>query len=117
MRALVEELDQDPGDVTVIHRVRSAADAVLAPELTDVARGRGARYVLIDGPRIPDRPSWLPMAARHLSDADGLRLVVPDVAEHEVYLCGSPGWMEAARSAVLAAGVPVQHVHLERFTY
>lgn len=117
MRALLEGLDQGPGDVTVLHRVRSAADAVLAPELADLAREQGARYVLVEGSRISERESWLPHAAQHLDDAEGLRLLVPDVADREVYLCGSPGWMDAAVAALRDAGVPDEHVHLERFTY
>ncbi|KGN40491.1 ferredoxin reductase family protein [Knoellia aerolata] len=117
MRALLEELDQDPGDVTVLHRVSAADDAVLAGELADLARTRGASYVLVDGPRIPGRVSWLPRAAQHLTDVEGLRHVVPDVAERDVYLCGSPGWMAAARTAVLAAGAAPEQVHLERFAY
>ncbi len=37
LRALLEDLDQSPGDVTVIHRVHAAADAVLADELAALA--------------------------------------------------------------------------------
>jgi ferredoxin-NADP reductase len=34
-----------------------------------------------------------------------------------VYLCGAPGWMDAAREAALTAGVPAARIHLERFAY
>ncbi len=117
MRALLEELDQAPGDVTVVHRVRSRAEAVLADETAALARARGARYLLVEGPRIADRPSWLPAQARHLTDVQALREIVPDVADHDVYLCGADGWMTAARTAAIDAGVPRRAVHLERFTY
>ena len=117
MRALLEELDQAPGDVTVVHRVRSRRDAVLADEIAALAAARGARYLLIEGPRVPDRDSWLPAQARHLTDVQALREVVPDVADHDVYLCGSDGWMTAARTAAIDAGVPHDAVHLERFAY
>ena len=117
MRALLEELDQAPGDVTVVHRVRSRSDAVLADEIAALAAARGARYLLIEGPRVPDRDSWLPAQARHLTDVQALREVVPDVADHDVYLCGSDGWMTAARTAAIDAGVPHDAVHLERFAY
>jgi predicted ferric reductase len=117
MRALLEELDQAPGDVTVVHRVRSRQEAVLADELAALAAARGARYLLVEGPRVADRPSWLPAQARHLSDVDALREIVPDVADHDVYLCGSDGWMTAARKAAIEAGVPRDAVHLERFSY
>ena len=117
MRALLEDLQQSPGDVTVIHRVRSAESAVLADELAGLAAARGARYHLVGGPRVPGRDSWLPVDAAHLTDDAALRHLVPDVADHDVYLCGSPGWMDAARVALIAAGVPTDNIHLERFTY
>jgi ferredoxin-NADP reductase len=117
MRALLEELDQAPRDVTVVHRVRSRHDAVLGEEIAALAAARGARYLLVEGPRVPDRHSWLPAHARHLSDVQALREVVPDVADHDVYICGSDGWMSAARAAAIAAGVPRDAVHLERFSY
>lgn len=117
LRALLEEIDQAPGDVTVVHRVRSRDDAVLADELEAIAAARGARYLLVEGPRVRGRHSWLPDQASHLTDADALREVVPDIADHDVYVCGSNGWMTAVRNAAIEAGVPRDHVHLERFTY
>jgi ferredoxin-NADP reductase len=39
------------------------------------------------------------------------------VADHDVYLCGADAWMEAAQQAALAAGVPAERIHLERFTW
>ncbi|GGB86578.1 oxidoreductase [Knoellia flava TL1] len=117
MRALLEELDAAPGDVTVVQRVRDRGAAVLGDEISALAAAKGARHVVVAGPRIPGRPTWLPAQASHLTDADALRDLVPDVAEHDVYLCGSPAWMEAARAAAVEAGVPDEHVHLERFSY
>ena len=116
MRALLEELPQAPGDVTVVHRVRSAGEALLADELRRLADDRGARYVQVGGPRIPGRASWVPRRAAHLADASALRGLVPDVAEHDVFVCGPVPWMDAVRTAALDAGVPRGHVHLERFS-
>ena len=42
---------------------------------------------------------------------------MPDVAHHDVYLCGAQEWMDAARAAALDAGVPPGNVHEERFTW
>lgn len=117
MRALLEELPQAPGDVTVVHRVRSADEAVLVDELTALAAARGARYVQVEGHRIRDRASWLPQQAAHLTDVAALRELVPDIAHHDVYICGADGWMEAVRDAALGAGVPADAVHLERFSF
>ncbi|WP_377641700.1 ferric reductase-like transmembrane domain-containing protein [Oryzobacter terrae] len=116
LRALLEDLEQAPGDVTVIHRVHTAAQAVLGDEIAALATDRGARYLVVEGPRVDDRPSWLPRQARHLTDAQALLDVVPDVAEHDVFVCGPDGWMDAVRTAALEAGVAPSAVHLERFT-
>lgn len=117
LRALLEDLDQSPGDVTVVHRVHSRDEAVLGEELAELAAARGARYLVVEGPRVRERPSWLPAQAGHLTDVEALRELVPDVADHDVYVCGADGWMTAVRDAALAAGVPPEAVHLERFTY
>jgi ferredoxin-NADP reductase len=117
MRALLEELPQDAGDVVVVHRVSQGGQPVLGRELAGLAARRGARYVVVEGSRIPGRHSWLPAQAAHVSDAQALRELVPDVAERDVYLCGAAVWMDAARQAALDAGVPESCIHLERFAY
>ncbi len=117
LKAILEDLDQAPGEVTVVHRVRARSEAVFARELSRLAAARGARYLLVEGPRLPDRPSWLPAQARHLADAAALRELVGDISDHDVYICGSLGWMDAAEAAVRDAGVPPRHIHLERFSY
>ena len=117
MRALLEDLEQQPGDVVLIYRAHSDDDVILRDELVALARARGARLFIATGSRVPDRHSWLPADAAHLSDVEGLRHLVPDVDQRDVYLCGSPGWMSAAERAALDAGVPRGHVHLERFAY
>ena len=51
------------------------------------------------------------------ADAPYLAQLVPDVAERDVFLCGAPQWMDAARRAALDCGVPAEHIHLELFEY
>jgi len=117
MRALLEELDQRPGDVTVLYRAGSEKGRILVDELSTLAGQRQARLFVVTGRRAPGRPSWLPQNYAHLGDVEALRQFVPDVANHDVFICGSPGWMDAAEQAVLRAGVPPEHVHIERFAY
>jgi ferredoxin-NADP reductase len=117
MRALLEAMDQRPGDVTLVYRVRSDADRLFVDELSALAGSRRARLFVVTGRRASSRHSWLPQHAAHLGDVEALRQLVPDVANHDVFICGSPGWMDAAERAVFNAGVPVEHVHIERFTY
>jgi ferredoxin-NADP reductase len=39
------------------------------------------------------------------------------VSEHDVYLCGPPRMMDAARAALRRVGVPRRHVHTESFEF
>ena len=113
LRALAEELPQGPGDVVLVHRVRSLQEAVFRGELEHLARTRGLRLVLLPGPR--GGTSWAPAG---LGDgAAALRAVVPDVSEREVYVCGPDAWMTGALEAARAAGVPAERLHAERFTW
>ncbi len=116
MRAILEELP--PGtDVTVVQRVSSRADLILGPEITALARKRGARHVVVEGRRIPGRDTWMPQQAAHLDDVQGLRQVVPDVADRDVYICGAEPWMAAVAEAARGAGVPASAIHVEHFAY
>jgi predicted ferric reductase len=117
MRALLEELDQGPGDVTLVYRARSDEDRILVGELSALAQRQQARFFIVTGPRAVRRESWLPAHAEHLGDVQALLQLVPDVATHDVFICGSPGWMSSAEKAVLGAGVPSERIHIERFTY
>jgi predicted ferric reductase len=117
MRALLEELDQRPGDVTLIYRASSEQGHILVDEMTDLAGRRQAGLFIVTGHRASQRSSWLPQHAVHLGDVQALRELVPDVAKHDVFICGSSGWMDAAERAVVDAGVPPQNVHIERFAY
>jgi predicted ferric reductase len=117
MIALLESLPQHPGDVTLVHRVGTLEELVHSDEVSAIAAERGARYIVVDGHRMPGRDSWLPARAGALSDVEALRQICPDVADHEVYVCGAPAWMDAFARAARDAGVPDEHLHLERFEY
>ncbi len=117
LRALIDDLDAAPGDLTLIFRAGDETGLVLREELEALGHHRGIRLLWVLGPRIPERVTWLPEQAKHLSDAEALLRLVPDVAEHDVYLCGAEPWMLAARDAARAVGVPSDHIHLERFSW
>jgi ferredoxin-NADP reductase len=117
LRALLEALPQQPGDVTLVYRAHSRSDLVFEAELEALARDHGARILYVLGPRVPGRGSWLPESAAHLTDAQGLLHLVPDLAEHDVYVCGAPGWMAAVVAAATEAGVAPEHLHQERFSW
>ena len=117
LRALLEQLPQGPGDVTLIYRARDERDLVFRAELDALAAAgvRGWSTPSAAGSRAgtPGCPRTPPTSPTR----DALRHLVPDIAHHDVYLCGADQWMDAARTAALAAGVPADHIHLERFSW
>ncbi|MGB8651658.1 MAG: ferric reductase-like transmembrane domain-containing protein [Mycobacteriales bacterium] len=117
MRALLEDLPYAPGDATLIYRARSEPDLIFRTELERLADRRGVTVHYLTGPRIPGRVSWLPRGAAKWRDADALVHLVPDIREHDVFVCGPDAWMDAVCAAARAAGVPEEQVHLERFTW
>ncbi|MFI9723279.1 ferric reductase-like transmembrane domain-containing protein [Streptomyces sp. NPDC052396] len=108
LRALFETL---PGEVTLLYRARRAEDLVLRGELDAIAAARGARvHYAVDEPAAGAHPP-VPFTSRAL-----LRLL-PDLPEHEVYLCGPPGMTDAAAKALRGAGVPRRRIHHESFAF
>jgi len=114
LRALLEELPYRRGEATLIYRARSAADFTFRQELDHLAEHRGVRVRYLPGPRAA-AGSWAP--AGHGGDADLLRRLVPDIAGHDVFVCGPQPWMDAVQRAARACGVPDERVHLESFAW
>nr|WP_296773549.1 ferredoxin reductase family protein [Rhodococcus sp. (in: high G+C Gram-positive bacteria)] len=115
IRSLLESLPQQPGEVMVVHRVRSVDEAVLSHEIHDLARERGADYRVVEGRRIPDRDSWLPVHANNWDDTAALLYMCPDAAERDIFICGPDPWTEAVRRAARQAGTPAERIHSESF--
>lgn len=105
LRALFETL---PGEVTLLYRARRPEDLALRAELDAIAATRGAVVHYVAGE---------PAAGRSPLTARALSALVPDLAAHEVYLCGPPGMTDTATGALRAAGVPRRHIHHESFEF
>ncbi|MFG2137502.1 ferric reductase-like transmembrane domain-containing protein [Streptomyces sp. NPDC048650] len=108
MRALFETLPGAPGDLTLLYRAGDAAQLVLRDELEAIAAARGAALHYLLGPSDAPFDPLAPRALRHL---------VPDLPEHDVYLCGPPGMTRSATAALRRAGVPGSRIHAEHFTF
>ncbi|MGK4580683.1 ferredoxin reductase family protein [Kitasatospora sp. HPMI-4] len=101
LRALFETL---PGEPVLVQRARRAEDLLFRAELAAVAHARGARYHELIGSR------------EQVGDLGAaLRRLVPDLARHEVYLCGPEGLAEEAVRALRAVGVRRSRIHHESF--
>ncbi|MFC5663802.1 ferric reductase-like transmembrane domain-containing protein [Kitasatospora misakiensis] len=103
LRALFETL---PGEVTLVQRARSPEDLLFTAELAAVAARRGGRVHALTGSRV------------EVGDLGrALRRLVPDLADHEVYLCGPERMAEEAVRALRAAGVRPGRIHHESFAF
>lgn len=105
LRTLFETL---PGEVTLVYRARRAVDLALRGELDAIAaRRRATVHYVLDEPAACSSPLT----------AQGLSTLVPDLAAHDVFLCGPPGMAQAAITALREAGVPARRIHHESFAF
>ncbi|MFC3452971.1 ferredoxin reductase family protein [Amycolatopsis speibonae] len=107
IRALLEEIS---GHVVVLYRVRTQLDAVLLPELRGLAQARGAVVHVLSGPSDQAGPHG-PVLGAH-----SLRLMVPDIEDRDVFVCGPPGMTSATLRSLRELRVPSSQVHAERFS-
>ncbi|MFE2420176.1 ferric reductase-like transmembrane domain-containing protein [Streptomyces hokutonensis] len=103
LRALFETL---PGEVTLLYRARTAEDLALGGELEAIAQWRGAKVLYaLNGPQ----------GQRPVLGAAALREAVPDLAGHDVYICGPHAFAQDLYGALRTAGVPDRRIHHESF--
>ncbi|MCO8271128.1 ferric reductase-like transmembrane domain-containing protein [Actinoplanes sp. TRM 88003] len=105
IRALLEDESLD-GDIVVLYRVRTPADAVLLGELRNLARLRGARLHLLTGRTVEGNQPFSP---------ENLRGLVPDITERDVYVCGPAAMTNAVLHSLRALRVPARQRHAEVF--
>ena len=108
LRALFETIPAAPGGLTLLYRASRAEELVFGPELEAIAAARGARLRFLLGPRTGTGD---PLQARRLL------ALLPDLREHDVYLCGPDGMVRAVREALDTAGVPARRIHHESFEF
>ena len=106
LRALFETLPGGPGDLTLLYRARTVEDLALWGELKQIATERGRPAAVRR-----QRPGRGPAGDQRRAAAG----VLPDIDEHDVYLCGPPGLTEHAYEALHDAGVPDRRIHHESF--
>ena len=115
MRALLEDLDQAPGDVVVVHRVDRGDELVLDREIVALARlaapatsSSRARGCPGRDPGCPARPPTSPTRRRCASSCPTSPSATSTSAGRRLDGCRAGG-----RRASPAC--PVAHIHLERF--
>jgi predicted ferric reductase len=110
LRAMLDHMPADPGDIMLLYRVISANDSPLIDELRELARDRGIVLHVIPGSEIgDDRTDLLGIPA--------LKKGVPDITHRDCFVCGPPGLISAMRRRLSTLGVPRRHIHFERFEF
>ncbi|WP_415948369.1 ferric reductase-like transmembrane domain-containing protein [Streptomyces sp. KLOTTS4A1] len=108
LRALFETLPGAGRDLTLLYRARTADDLALREELEAIADERGAQLLYaVNGPG----------GKRPAISAKMLRGILPDIARHDVYVCGPQGLAEESYAALREAGVPDRRIHHESFAF
>ncbi|MYQ67115.1 ferric reductase [Streptomyces sp. SID4950] len=106
MRALFETLPGAAGDITLLYRANTTQDLALWDELAAIAEDRGARLMYAVNSPDGERPDI---------SADRLRQKLPDIEQHDVFMCGPAGFAQSVYEALRGAGVPARRIHHESF--
>jgi ferredoxin-NADP reductase len=94
--------------VTLLYRASRDEDLLFVEELRAIATERRMELRFVVG-RSSD-PS------KALSPAN-LGRWIPDIRGRDVFMCASPRFAAAARSALLDVGVPNRRIHSEEFAF
>jgi predicted ferric reductase len=114
LRALAEGAPYAWGEAVFLQRYTEVP--LFRDELAVLAVERGLQVVELPGHRRAST-SWLGTGTDvgGADDVAVLRGWLPDLAERDVYVCGPRAWTDALTTALLAAGLPADQLHLESF--
>jgi ferredoxin-NADP reductase len=114
LRALAEGLEYAPGEAVLLHRFTDRP--LFERELHQLVLARGLHVLWLPGHRRA-RGSWLGDGIGTADDLAALVYWVPDLAERDVYVCGPEEWIDTVRRVTLAAGLPPDQLHIEKFRW
>ncbi|MEA2683725.1 MAG: hypothetical protein QOK05_2053 [Chloroflexota bacterium] len=112
IRALLEELPQAKGGVVLLYRARSWDEVLFQEELEQMVRARQGELRFLVGSRAAGTSDLQPDPF----SPGALREMVPDVAERDVFICGSGQMMRELHDSLNELGVPDDQIHYERFS-
>jgi predicted ferric reductase len=109
LRALFETLPGGNRDVTLIYRAGHNADTVFRAELVAIAHQRAAQLHIVTGHR--SELGYDPLSK------EALIANVPDLRNHDVYVCGPDRMADSVLAALREAKVPRRQIHHESFEF
>lgn len=98
----------ESGAVTLLYRANHADEVILASELDALAKADHIEVHYALG---------APGSATDVLVDRRLSRLVPDLEDRDVFLCGPPRFMDAARESLLRCGVSGRRIHIEQFTF
>ncbi|HLL65046.1 MAG TPA: ferric reductase-like transmembrane domain-containing protein [Micromonosporaceae bacterium] len=107
VRAVLEEL---PPGAVVIYRARDEVDVAFGRELDWLAETRHAHIWYVIGNRDEPEVQWM-------MSPEGIRQLVPDVAERDVYLCGPQSFVQHTTGVLRRLRVRRRNIHVDPFEF
>ena len=109
LRALFETMPAGPTELTLLYRASHEGDVLFRQELETLAARRFATVRFLVGRR--SDLGWDPLSGAALAAN------IPDLRDHDVYLCGPPEMTAGVRTALISADVPRAQVYSESFEF
>ncbi|NJR65566.1 MAG: FHA domain-containing protein [Leptolyngbyaceae cyanobacterium CRU_2_3] len=100
-------------DVVFLHSARNPGDLIFGAELATMSAQMPNFHLAATMTQSSSRHPWMGLTGR-LSQAM-LRLVVPDLMERHVYVCGPNGFVQAVKSLLEAENFPMSQYKEESF--
>jgi predicted ferric reductase len=113
LRSMAEQFAQAGRDLIFIYSNRTLAEAALTNELTTLSQKYDFPLFHCLSQETGKMPNKNCFPGR--LDADRLRQLIPDASKRDIYVCGSPPFMQATLDHLKNLGVPAQQLHSERF--
>ncbi len=102
---------------TLVRRVRTPGPQPFDADLGALVDAGWVRVVDLTGGRATAGTSWLPSDTGHVDGAEALRLLVPDLDDCDLFVCGTSPWVKAVAADARRAGVPASALHVEHFSW
>ncbi|MGV9670528.1 MULTISPECIES: FAD-binding oxidoreductase [unclassified Gordonia (in: high G+C Gram-positive bacteria)] len=108
----------DETDIVFIHSARTLDDIPFRAELEELSIAHPGLDVAFALTRLSDDDTTAAWSGhRGRLDADTLLRMCPDLAAREVFLCGPGQFRSGVRSALVASGASLAHIHEESFGF
>ncbi len=114
MSRTYHELNEDR-DIVFVHSARTPDDIIFARELDLIAANQRHFRTSFVCERLGTRTNWAGVTGWLTLPL--LRLIAPDFAGREVFVCGPAPYMQAVRALLDEAGFDPEHYHEESFSF